>query len=535
MEEEKGKIRSTEDVRKVILEEYKKCKLDPVYFMNKYVFVQHPKRGRVLFNLYPFQSRVLRLLKSENNSIILKSRQLGISTLVAAYSLWLMLFHKDKNILALATTQSTARNLVTKVIFAYDELPKWLQLPFVEKNKLSLRLKNGSRIIAKSSSPDAARSEAVSLLVLDEAAFIPDISETYAAAQQTLATGGQCIALSTPNGTGNWFHQMWQAAEMGENSFTPIKLPWKVHPERDEKWREEQDADLGPRLASQECDASFLTSGETVLEPEDLLFYEQNLVEEPLEKRGIDANFWVWKPADYSLSYVVVADVARGDGADYSAFHVFELESVEQVAEYKGKIGPRDFGNVLVGVATEYNNALLVVENANIGWATIEQILERNYNNLYYSSNSNTDTVESYISKLEREKLTPGFTTSTAVRPLLVAKLIEYVRERSVIVKSKRTLGELRVFIWKAGKAQAQSGYNDDLTMALSIFLFVRDTAIRMRQQGLDLTRAQLSSFTSLNKKNYDTVTTSHFPNFQNPYLMKVRENVQEDISWLLK
>jgi phage terminase large subunit-like protein len=196
-----------QNIKKIIAQEYIKCAKDPVYFMRKYCYIQHPTRGRILFNLYPFQDKVLHLFRDHQFLITLKSRQLGISTLAAGYSLWLMLFHKDKNVLALATTQATARNLVTKTMFMYDELPKWLKLPAVEKNKLSLRLKNGSKITAKSSNADAARSEAVSLLLIDEAAFIDNIEETFTAAQQTLATGGQCMALSTPNGIGNWFHQ----------------------------------------------------------------------------------------------------------------------------------------------------------------------------------------------------------------------------------------------------------------------------------------------------------------------------------------
>ena len=179
-----------QDIKKIIAQEYLKCAKDPAYFMRKYCYIQHPTRGRILFNLYPFQDKILHLFKDNQYNIVLKSRQLGISTLSAAYSLWLMIFHKDKNVLALATTQATARNLVTKVIFMYDQLPKWLRLPSVEKNKLSLRLKNGSRIAAKSSNADAARSEAVSLLLIDEAAFIDNIDETFTAAQQTLATGG---------------------------------------------------------------------------------------------------------------------------------------------------------------------------------------------------------------------------------------------------------------------------------------------------------------------------------------------------------
>ena len=523
----------SQNIKKIIAQEYIKCAKDPAYFMKKYCYIQHPTRGRILFNLYPFQSKVLHLFKENDYIITLKSRQLGISTLASAYSLWMMIFHKDKNVLALATTQATARNLVSKAMFMYEQLPKWLRLPALEKNKLSLRLRNGSKITAKSSNADAARSEAVSLLLIDEAAFIDNIDETFTAAQQTLATGGQCMALSTPNGIGNWFHQTWEKAESGENSFLPIKLPWTVHPERDQKWREQQDSDLGPRMAGQECDCDFLASGDTVFEPDDMLFYEQTYLKEPLEKRGVDTNLWIWEGVDYTKSYMVVADVARGDSADYSAFHIFDIESCTQVGEYKGKLSPKDFGNVLVGIASEYNQALLVVENANIGWATIEQIMERQYSNLYYSSTSQMETVESYMSKYERDKLVPGFTMSVRTRPLVVAKMIEYIRERGVTIQSKRLIGEMRVFVWKNGKPQAQINYNDDLLMACATALYVRDTALRLRQQGMDLARAQLSSFQNLNAKNKG-VMKSVGNQQNNPYLIDNGYGQQEDVSWLL-
>ena len=521
-----------QDIKKIVAQEYIKCAKDPSYFMKKYCYIQHPTRGRILFNLYPFQSEVLHLFRDNDYIITLKSRQLGISTLAAAYSLWLMLFHKDKNVLALATTQATARNLVSKTMFMYDQLPKWLRLPALEKNKLSLRLKNGSKITAKSSNADAARSEAVSLLLIDEAAFIDNIDETFTAAQQTLATGGQCMALSTPNGIGNWFHITWEKAESGENSFLPIKLPWRVHPERNQEWREQQDKDLGPRMAGQECDCDFLASGDTVFEPDDLLFYEQTYLKDPAEKRGVDGNLWIWEQPDYSKSYMVVADVSRGDSVDYSAFHVFDIETCVQVGEYKGKLSPKDFGNVLVAIASEYNDALLVVENANIGWATIEQVMERQYRNLYYSPRSQMDTVESYMAKYERDKLVPGFTMSMRTRPLVIAKMMEYIREKGVTIQSKRLLGEMRVFVWKNGKAQAQVNYNDDLLMSCATALYVRDTALRLRQQGMDLARAQLSSFTNLNAKNRSVIKAVGNQQ-KNPYIIDT-EHGKEDISWIL-
>jgi hypothetical protein len=250
-----------------------------------------------------------------------------------------------------------------------------------------------------------------------------------------------------------------------------------------------------------------------------------------MERRGVDGNLWIWESPDYSKSYMVVADVARGDSTDYSGFHVFDIESCTQVAEYKGKISPKEYGNVLVGIATEYCDALLVIENANIGWSTIEQVISREYKNLYYSSRSDTETVESYMAKYERDKLVPGFTMSLKTRPLVIAKMTEYVRERSVILQSKRLLGEMRVFIWRNGKAQAQSGYNDDLVMAFATALYVRDTAIRMRQQGMDLSRATMNSFVNLNQRNTGVYNVAPMQN--NPYLMETPGG-QEDLTWLL-
>jgi hypothetical protein len=285
-------------------------------------------------------------------------------------------------------------------------------------------------------------------------------------------------------------------------------------------------------MAAQECDCDFLSSGETVFEPEDLIFYEETYQKDPAEKRGVDGNLWVWENPDYTKSYMVTADVSRGDSTDYSTFHVMDIESCVQVAEYKGKLSPKEFGNVLVGIASEYNDALLVVENANIGWSTIEQILEREYKNMYYSSTSNQDTVESYMSKYEREKLVPGFTMSMKTRPLVVAKMTEYIREKAATIQSKRLLQEMRVFVWKNGKAQAQINYNDDLVMAFATSLYVRDTALRLRQQGLDLARAQLSSFSNLNAKNQAVISTvGSYQN--NPYLIDMGGQQKEDISWL--
>ena len=521
----------SQDLKQIIRQEYMQCAKDPAHFMQKYCHIQHPQRGRILFNLYPFQGKVLNVWKDNPYSIVLKSRQLGISTLAAGYSLWMMTFHKDKNVLCLATTQETAKNMVTKVKFMYDNLPSWLKVPSEENNKLALKLTNGSQVKAKSSNSDAARSEAVSLLIIDEAAFIDNIAETWASAQQTLATGGGAIVLSTPYGTGNWFHQTWVAAENSDNSFLPIKLPWFVHPERDQKWRDQQDKDLGLKAATQECDCDFNTSGDVVFHNDWLDYISQTTIQEPLERRGVDQNLWVWESVDYSREYIVVADVARGDGADSSTFHVLDIATNVQVAEFKGQLPTKEFGYLLVTIATEYNNALLVVENNSIGWATIDTIIERGYRNLYHSPKSDQLTSDSYLKTWEGSSdLTPGFTMSLRNRPLIINKFREYISDRSVTIRSKRLLEEMKVFIWKNGRAEAQSGYNDDLVMPFGVSMFLRDTSLKFQQQSLDMTRAALNSVKN-NSTSYSGGYSSRF--VQNPYSMDVGGR-NENINWLL-
>jgi hypothetical protein len=410
-----------------------------------------------------------------------------------------MLFKEDFNVLVIATTQEVAKNLVTKVRVMHDNLPSWLKGNIEADNKLSLKFKNGSQIKAVSSATTGARSEALSLLIIDEAAFIRNIEEIWIASQATLSTGGGAIVLSTPNGVGNWFHQTWADAEAEVNGFHTIKLHWTVHPERDQDWRDQQTQLLGERGAAQECDCDFISSGHTVIDGGILLEYDEKC-SEPIEKRGFDNGYWIWEYPDYQKDYLVVADVARGDGGDWSTFHVIDVQDIRQVAEYKGKLPPKDFGNMLVTVATEWNNALLAIENANIGWAAIQPALDRGYENLFYTYKDDgyvdvdVQLKKGYDMK-EKSQMVPGVSTTTRTRPLMISALEMYMRERTPVIRSKRLIQELFVFVWLNGKAQSQTGYNDDLVMAFCIGLWLRDTTLKLRQQGIELTKRSLSQF----------------------------------------
>jgi hypothetical protein len=496
---------SEDSLKEIIKQEYKKCATDPVYFMKKYCYIQHRDRGRILFALFKFQEKVLKEFAAHRYNIILKSRQLGISTLTAAFALHLMLFNSDKNIIVIATTQDVAKNLVDIVRFMYDNLPSWLRIEATELNKLNIKLINGSQIKAKSSAGDSARSEASSLLIVDEAAFIEDIERIWGSAQQTLATGGRAIILSTPNGVGNWYHEMWVNAKAKKNGFNTIQLHWSMHPERDQVWRDRQTEQLGIRLAAQECDANFNSSGKTVVSLDVLDWYEKTYSIEPKEIRRND--LWIWQYPTPGRQYILCADVARGDAANNSAFHVLDLESLEQVAEYNGQIDTNAYGDLMVSVATEYNDAILVIENDGVGWAPIQKVIDRGYRNLFYTTADMkyVDPEHQFTNKLysKEKKAVAGFTTGPRTRPLIITKLETYFSAKEPnerpIIRSVRLINELRTFVWGPNnKAQASSEkYQDDLCLALAIGLWVRDTALQLNLKNIELNKAILGAITT--------------------------------------
>lgn len=357
-------------------------------------------------------------------------------------------------------------------------------------------------------------------------AFIDNIEEIFTSIRPTISTGGKIIALSSPNGVGNWFHRKWAEALSGENSFYPILLPWNVHPDRDLAWFEKEKLDMTPKEIAQEYECDFLASGETFIDQMFLNNYE-SIIKDPKEKRH-HGDLWIWVDPDYSMQYIVAADVARGDGADYSAFHVICVETTEQVAEFKGKLPTREFAHLLMAIASEYNNALLSVENSSIGWDVVNEILEKGYQNFYHSPRGNVDmSMEAYSRRVENNQTVPGFSIGQAIRPLVISKMESYIRDRVLTFYSKRLLNELRTFVWIHGKPQAMKGYNDDLVMSIGQALYLRDTAMTFFKSNVEQSRAALSAVykSSGNGPVFDP---------QNPYHMPTHGGGFENIDWLL-
>jgi len=509
-----------------------RCGKDPVYFCNNYAKISHPLRGLISFDTYDFQQDALRDFKEHRFSIILKARQLGISTTVAAYVCWMMLFHRDKNVLIVATKLSTATNLVKKIKAIHKHLPPWLKISDISiDNRTSFELGNGSQVKASSTSGDAGRSEALSLLVVDEAAFVDGMDELWAGLYPTLSTGGRCIALSTPNGVGNWFHKTYTDSETDLNDFYTIKLPWQVHPERDQSWFNKETKNMSRREIAQELECNFNASGETVIHGDDLQRINENICD-PYRKTGFDRNYWVWKDPEPGAEYLMTADIARGDGSDYSVAHIFNVQTMEQVAEYQGKITPDMFAPHLFSMATEYNNALLVIENNSLGIGVLSRLRDLEYNNLYFSVKSTHE----YVNELTADAVgaVPGFTMSMKTRPLVISKFEEFIRNKLITINSGRLANEIKTFVWHNGRPQAMRSYNDDLVIAACIGCWVRDTALTTNKREIDYKKAMLTSI-SVSTSTLNTKISGQHGYQQSRDTFTGTDGQPHDLTWIIK
>jgi len=521
--------------KKEILKEVLKCGKDSQYFNNNYAKIPHPGHGLIPFKTYDYQDELLETFDDHRFTVVLKARQLGISTIVAGYIAWMLLFHRDKNVLVVATKLSTAANLVRKVKGIIKHLPTWLKIANIDvDNKNSFELSNGSQVKASSTSADAGRSESLSLLVIDEAAHVENLTDLWTALYPTISTGGRCIALSTPNGVGDWFHETYIKSESGQNEFFPVHLMWDVHPDRDQEWFETETKNMSKRQIAQEYECNFNTSGETVIDGEDIQWLKKR-IQEPKYRTGIDRNYWIWEEFNQENTYLLVADVSRGDGADFSVFHIFKLETMEIIAEYQGKVTLDLFSEIVHSAGREYGNAMIVVENNSVGFAVLGKLADKGYPNVYHSIKSSHEYIDQYQAETTSSAIA-GFTTSLKTRPLIVAKFEEFIRNKMLTIYSKRLINELDTFIWKNGKPQAQRSYNDDLIMACAIGCWVRDTALIENQRDLEYKKAFLNCIIT-NKTQLDT----RIPGMQKPKQTEAFEkmvdekNKMKEFLWLLK
>jgi hypothetical protein len=290
---------------------------------------------------------------------------------------------------------------------------------------------------------------------------------------------------------------------------------------------------MSKRQVAQELLCNFNTSGDTVIHPDDLVWVQGN-IKDPIYRTGYDRNFWIWDKFDGNNQYLLTADVARGDGADNSVFHVLKLNTMEIVAEYQGKPTLDMYSKILFDAGMEYGGCLMVVENNGIGISILEKLVDLGYPNLYYSMKSTHEFVEARQGETI-DRAIPGFTTSTKTRPLVVAKLEEFIRNKMLTTYSSRLYHEFKTFIWNNGKPQAMRSYNDDLIMAIAIGCWVKDTALQVNKREVEYKKAMISSM-----YKSDNVMNTTIKGMKG-YNEKIQEKQQEfkeqltQYSWIYK
>lgn len=476
--------------KKEQVDEIMKCGEDPIYFIKKYLYIQHPLKGRLPFDLYPFQEECVEAFLNYKFTIALKSRQLGMSTTISAYCLWMAMFRRDANILIMATKLDVSKFMIQKIRTTFKMLPAWmlnlldLKEPEAESVKY-IKFNNGGKITAIPTSVDAGRGEAVTLLVVDEAAHVENFQELWLGLYPTLSTGGRAIIFSTPKGK-NFFYQMWAEADtgvleegkvgqhckgVGKNGFHGIKLPWFVHPERDEKWFEEQAKPMDARGIAQELLCGFEGSTLTFFS-QACIDYVRNLSQTPIGFTGPNSkgqDLHIWKTSVPDHKYVISADVARGDAEDYSTFHVFDTNTSEVVAEYMGKIPPDRFGEWLVEIGKRYNTALIVNEKNTVGIATAIKLRDAEYPNVYYDLDLQDKML--IMTPDEKKDVLPGFTISPKNREKILENLEQVIRNQQLKIYSLRFVSQMETFIWNGKRGQALKKRHDDLIMAMAIGL----------------------------------------------------------------
>jgi hypothetical protein len=450
------------------VQEYLKCAQDPIYFIENFCYIVTLDYGLKLFKLYDCQKKKIDIIHNNRRVILMEGRQQGKTTSSAAYILWYTLFHDNKTVAILANKAAAAREVLDRYQTMYENLPKWMQQGVTGWNKGDIELENGSKVFTAATGKSGIRGKSVNMLYVDEAAIIPNnVAEEFFTAVYPTISAGQTTKIllsSTPLGY-NHFWRFWNDAENDRNGFVPLFIPYWEIPGRDEKWAEEQRRMLGELKFNQEVLCNFLGSSLTLIRADVIA---KMTVDQPIYSNdGLD----VYQRPQKNHTYCGVIDIAAGVEGDSSTIQMIDItESPYRiVAKYKrNDITPLLFPSVIFKVATEYNNAFILIET-NVS-DQVAQIMhqELEYENILMVTRANG--VQAIGGGFGGSKSQLGVNTDKRVKRIGCHNFKAIVEENKLLITDPDTISEISTFIEKRGSYEADEGYHDDLVMPLVLF-----------------------------------------------------------------
>ena len=447
----------------------------PEYFLRNFFYIQHPTKGKLKFDPFPYQVDLIHVYHENRFSINMLGRQMGKTTVAAGYLLWFAMFVPDSTILIAAHKYTGAQEIMQRIRYAYEACPDHIRCGVVSYNKGSIDFDNGSRIVSATTTETTGRGMSISMLYADEFAFVrPGIArEFWASISPTLATGGKAIITSTPNSDDDQFSAIWRSAnknidefgnttKVGVNGFAHYLARWDAHPDRDKVWAQEEEGRIGPERFRREHQCEFIIYDETLISS---LYLAEMQGIDPIERQG--QVRWYAKPIK-GMTYLVSWDPSLGTGGDDAAIQVFQLQGMKQVAEWMHNKTPitrqviilKEINKYLAEQIDDANNIYYTVENNTIGEAALNVIAEIGEENIH-----GTFLSEPYKAGSAR-RYRKGFNTTNTKKVAACAKLKHWIETGKMIVNSKPLLSELKTFVAHGAGFAAKTGEKDDLVSA---------------------------------------------------------------------
>lgn len=452
--------------------EIAKCIDDPVYFIRTYVKIVNVDRGLISFEMWPFQEDMVENFHKNRFSICKMPRQVGKTTTSAGYMLWCILFQENFSVAILANKGDLAQEILSRIQYAYEYLPIWLQQGIVLWNKRRIELENGSKISSFATSNSGVRGGTYNLIFLDEFAFVPQnmANDFFTSTYPVISSGKttKVIIVSTPYGL-NHFYKMWVDAEEGRSTYKPLEVHWSMVPGRDEKWKEETIRNTSEEQFRQEFETEFIGSSATLIPGSKLraLAFRNSIYTE----EGLD----VYHLPELGHNYVATVDCSEGVGLDYSAISVIDITEIpyKQVAKYRSnQMPPIVFPTIIYNIARKYNDAYVLIETNNVG-QQVADILHYDLEYEYIYQIQRSTSKGQSVSAGFKKAVSFGVKTTTPVKKIGCANLKALVENDRLLIEDFDTISELNTFVRVRDSYEAEEGNNDDIVMTLVLFAWL--------------------------------------------------------------